>query len=326
MTDKNGSVAPRRTIERQDAEAFRSQRRDLLRFGGLMGLSAVTLGPSSSFARENNVSSDVRRGMVGTSEGFLHYWRAGQGRPIVLMQTLPFSSQMFEALVPVLAQDFDCIAIDPMGYGLSDYRSRPWSTEEHAAVIKEGLDNIGVDRPMIVLGGHFCASIATELAVRWRSSVSHVILDGANLDLPSVETPTEYSAQNFSKSLGVTPDRVSEMYGYGLDLVKKLNPELTAEALAGQQSAEFAMTFALNALFSGLPASTYDMRKYLKKMRQETLLIGSPTDNNFKYHEETFALLKRGQEHVFETINPLYQFNRPERAPEYAAVIKEFVG
>ena len=48
------------------------------------------------------------RGFVTTSLGQLHYRACGEGPPIVLMQTLPFSTAMFTNLMGVLGQHYAC--------------------------------------------------------------------------------------------------------------------------------------------------------------------------------------------------------------------------
>ena len=304
-----------------------SPRRRFLAVSGAVGVAAGVSSGRYTQASDAANHQKMKYGMVSTPDGHLFYRRVGSGRSILFMQSIPFSSAMFEALMLSLADRFDCIGIDPMGYGRSDKRMRAWSVEEHVENIVGALETLGIKDPMIVFGGHFSGSIATEMAITKPSLVSHVILDGPYYDNNLRENSEGNEGQGTTARQDIIKsESVGQMYGYGLDLMKRLNPELTPEDLESPLIAQFAMTFASNAVFSGPPSRPYNMKENLGKIEQPTLIVGSPTDNNRVHHDKAFALVKNGKEFLFDKVNPLYQFNRPDRAPEYAAVIKNFAG
>lgn len=305
---------------------YSSPRRHFLAVGGALGVTAAVRCGEQAHASGVSEGNSIKYEMVPTPEGHLFCRRVGSGRPILFMQPIPFSSAMFEALMLSLADRFDCIGIDPMGYGRSDKRDRPWSTEEHVENITGALKTLGVEDSLTVLGGHYSGCIATEMAIQKTSLVSRVIIDGPYYDNNLIENRESYEGQGTTaRQDTIKSESVGQMYGYGLDLMKRLNPELTPDDLESPLIAQFAMTFASNAVFSGPPSKPYNMVVNLGKIEQPTLIVGSPTDTNRDYHEKAFALVKNGTEFLFDHINPLYQFNRPDRAPEYASVIKNFV-
>ena len=303
-----------------------SPRRHFITVSGAVGVAAALHGGRYAQASGGSEHQKIKYGMVPTPDGHLFYRRVGSGKPILFMQPIPFSSAMFEALMLSLADRFDCIGIDPMGYGRSDKRARAWSTEEHVENITGALETLGIKDSLIVLGGHFSGSIAAEMAIKKPHLVSHVILDGPHYDNNLTENSDAYDGQGTTARQDIIKsESIGQMYGYGLELIKRLNPELTPDDLESPLIARYAMTFASNAVFSGPPSKPYNMKVNLGKIEKPTLLVGSPTDTNRVHHEKVFASLKYGTEFLFEKINPLYQFNRPDRAPEYATVIKNFV-
>jgi pimeloyl-ACP methyl ester carboxylesterase len=77
----------------------------------------------------------------------------------------------------------------------------------------------------------------------------------------------------------------------------------------------------------GETGADYALGDRLAKLTVPTLVMASPTDTMRPWHEATFALIPQdlARQHVFAGINPLYQFDRPDRAPEYAAVLMDFM-
>ncbi len=87
----------------------------------------------------------IRKSYVDTARGQIHVRSAGDGEHmLVMLQILPFGSQLFEALMPVLAEcGYHAVALDLMGYGRSDKRDDVWLIEDFAANIEDALARRG---------------------------------------------------------------------------------------------------------------------------------------------------------------------------------------
>jgi pimeloyl-ACP methyl ester carboxylesterase len=93
------------------------------------------------------------------------YSRAGRGEPMVLLHALGSSRAGWEAIMPVLEEQFDVLAVDLPGFGAS--APLPAGTEpspaELAAAVSGLLDDLGIDRPHVV-GNSLGVWVAMELA------------------------------------------------------------------------------------------------------------------------------------------------------------------
>jgi haloalkane dehalogenase len=84
--------------------------------------------------------------------GRLHYVDEGAGEPIIMVHGQPTWSYIYRNVIRGLAPRFRCIAIDLLGFGLSD-KPESWSyrPEQHAEHIGALLDHLGVDRTHLLV-------------------------------------------------------------------------------------------------------------------------------------------------------------------------------
>jgi pimeloyl-ACP methyl ester carboxylesterase len=86
---------------------------------------------------------------------------------------------------PLAAAGFRVVALDLMGYGDSDPRTRHWSIEDFAHSTLAAMDALEIERPVVV-AGHFAAQAAIELAAAHPTRVAALALDGTPLYSPEV--------------------------------------------------------------------------------------------------------------------------------------------
>lgn len=99
----------------------------------------------------------------------LFYRRHGSGFPVVLIHGCPQHSLMWHAIGPDLAKDFDVIAIDQRGMGMSSIAVSGYDGTSLAADLRAVLDQIGIDRAHVVgydLGAQTVASFARDYPER----------------------------------------------------------------------------------------------------------------------------------------------------------------
>ncbi|MBI3951633.1 MAG: alpha/beta hydrolase [Acidobacteria bacterium] len=114
----------------------------------------------------------------------IHYRRAGQGAPLVLLHASPGSSFSLQWLIKRLADQRTVIAIDTPGYGESTGLGleKP-EIADYAAALAESLNVLKLDR-IDLYGSHTGAKIALEFAVRHPARVRRLVLDGVALFTP----------------------------------------------------------------------------------------------------------------------------------------------
>ena len=105
----------------------------------------------------------MERGLVKTSDGYIHYRATGEGPPIILLHATPKSSALYLELMEVLGSKLRVVALDTLGYGMSDHPDYPPTIQDYARVVTEVLKSLGIRRASF-LGASTGGFIAVELA------------------------------------------------------------------------------------------------------------------------------------------------------------------
>lgn len=135
-----------------------------------------------------------------SSRGRVHYVDEGAGPPILMCHGNPTWSFLYREIITRLRDRFRCVAVDYLGFGLSD---RPtgfgYTIEEHAEVVGELMDHLGLDGFLSVgqdWGGPISMAVGTARADRVRG----VVL-GNTWFWPAADVST----QAFSRIMGSWP-------------------------------------------------------------------------------------------------------------------------
>ncbi|MEV0855988.1 haloalkane dehalogenase [Nocardia fluminea] len=110
-----------------------------------------------------------------SSAGRVHYLDEGSGIPILFCHGSPTWSFLYRKIIGELGDRFRCLAVDYLGFGLSE---RPpgygYTIAEHAAVVGELVDHLGLDQFVIMgqdWGGPIGAAVGVDRADRVRGLV-----------------------------------------------------------------------------------------------------------------------------------------------------------
>lgn len=105
-----------------------------------------------------------------SSAGQVHYIDEGSGTPILFCHGNPTWSFLYRGIVTRLRDRFRCIAVDYLGFGLSERpESCGYTIEEHARIVGELVDHLGLDSFVVMgqdWGGPIGMAVATERAER----------------------------------------------------------------------------------------------------------------------------------------------------------------
>jgi pimeloyl-ACP methyl ester carboxylesterase len=97
----------------------------------------------------------------------LEHTRTGSGPPIVLLHGIGMDRSVWDPVVPLLAREYEVIAVDLPGFGASAPPSGPPTVAALAAAVEE----LGLERPHVA-GNSLGGGIALELGTRgWAGSV-----------------------------------------------------------------------------------------------------------------------------------------------------------
>lgn len=131
----------------------------------------------------------IRKAYADTPEGQIHYRyllaESAHSWPVVYLHKSASSSQMFEALISSLGDDFSGYALDNPGFGNSYDPAHAPDTGYYVEALMAAIDGIGLQRFHLV-GHHTGACFAVEMAVRYPQRVQSLVLMG-----PAILTPRE---------------------------------------------------------------------------------------------------------------------------------------
>ncbi len=118
----------------------------------------------------------------------LHYERTGSGEPLLCITGFTISSAVYEPVLPLWGERYDCITYDNRGAGRSG--SPPWATSmpELAADAARLLDALEVESAH-VFGISMGGMIAQELALRFPERVRGLVLAGTTPGGPRAIRP-----------------------------------------------------------------------------------------------------------------------------------------
>lgn len=124
----------------------------------------------------------IEKQYIQTSGGQIHVRMTARhdAVPLVLLHQTASSSAMYEAVMPVLANDFWVIAPDTPGFGNSFSPVTRPSISFYAAVLWEALDGLGISTCHL-FGHHTGAAIAVQMAHDAPQRVARLALSGPPL-------------------------------------------------------------------------------------------------------------------------------------------------
>ncbi len=120
--------------------------------------------------------SVVRDGWVTLPTGArIHYQRAGEGEPLLLLHGIASSTRVWTRLIPTLARAHDVIALDLPGCGRSHKPENDYSVGTQTASIRYVLDALGVDL-VTVIGHSLGGAVAMSFAYHYPERVGRMAL------------------------------------------------------------------------------------------------------------------------------------------------------
>lgn len=111
-----------------------------------------------------------------SSVGPVHYIDEGQGRTLLLMHGNPDWSFLYRKMIPLLRDDFRCIAMDYPGFGLSvhpdKYGYRP---ADHGRIVTELVEHLDL-RDAVMVGQDWGGPIGMDVASRSPERFSALVM------------------------------------------------------------------------------------------------------------------------------------------------------
>jgi haloalkane dehalogenase len=108
--------------------------------------------------------------------GRMHYVDEGQGAPIVMVHGTPSWSFLYRYLIKGLSQDYRCIAVDHLGFGLSD-KPPEWDypLQEQAANLRALIEHLGL-RDITLMVHDFGGPLGLSYAIAQPDNVRGIVI------------------------------------------------------------------------------------------------------------------------------------------------------
>ena len=108
--------------------------------------------------------------------GSLHYVDEGNGPPVIMVHGNPTWSFLYRKLIKRLRSDYRCIAMDHLGFGLSD-KPKDWSylPKDHAANLTALIEGLGL-KDITLIVQDWGGPIGLSYAVAHPENVARIII------------------------------------------------------------------------------------------------------------------------------------------------------
>ena len=273
--------------------------------------------------------SVLRKQYVDTDAGQLHLCTAGSGPDVVLLHWTPFSARMYEHELPRLAElGFRATGVDLMGFGRSDKPGLPRPFDWHANAVGQGLSSAGV-HAYAILGAHFSAPVAVDLAVRENSPVTALLLDGVAQLLPpeAVAEIGKKVAENAGPGLHDDGSHRTFLWDQAINSYEIFDPDF----VLSDRTLPLIYRMIEDYLATGLPEDfggfdPYDMPEKLAQVTVPSCVLTAETDPLRTAQAPTVAALQAGSSAVRAVTLPGgHPLHDPDRRGQYAEAIADFL-
>jgi pimeloyl-ACP methyl ester carboxylesterase len=196
---------------------------------------------------------------IDTGELRLHAVIGGEGPPLLLVHGWPENWYAWRLLMPTLAQDFEVIAVDQRGIGLSDKPQDGYDSGTLAGDLVALMDALGHER-FAVVGHDTGYFIGYALAADRPDRVDRVALAEVPGPPGVIPSPPLFIPEPINNRLWHIP-------------FNRVNHELTEQLVSGREDVFFGYEFAIQSGGVSLPDDT--LQYYFDLFSDPDVLRGS---------------------------------------------------
>jgi pimeloyl-ACP methyl ester carboxylesterase len=126
----------------------------------------------------------TERGFLSVGGRRVHYRRAGEGPPLVMLHGSPGDGEVLAEEMAAAARRFTCFALDTPGFGRSDaLPGDSLTVRDLAAATAEAMEALRLP-PCRIYGTHTGAAIAVEVGAAFPERVTGLVLEGLPVFTP----------------------------------------------------------------------------------------------------------------------------------------------
>jgi len=262
----------------------------------------------------------MKRAYADIPEGQIHYRTAGSGESLLLLHGTPSTSEEYEGMIPILAKSYRVIAMDTLGFGMSDDPARYYAIEDYARSIISFLDALGISKTSFITH-HTGSTIAVDVAITYPERVDKLVLAGVATMDPGEEWKA-YMRRTFGPESAGGPTMTDDgaflaNRWWGMErFYPHFTPEAKLKHLLRTMSAHPGPHKAHRAV------EEYDIKRRLPLIKQPVLLVMGSDDVIAFTFETTKQLVPRNKAIVIDGGGNALAAEKPE---EYAQAALAFL-
>ena len=196
----------------------------------------------------------------------IHYVEHGSGDPILFLHGQPTWSYLWRNVLPELEGKGRLIAVDLIGYGLSDRPDLAYDIEDHIRYLDAFIDNLGLDR-LTIVGHDWGSFFGFHFARRHPERVRGLaFMEALLLPVPGYEAFDEQTRE-FFQTLRASQENAERMMVDENQFIEGVLPALTQRELTQHELDAYRAPWAN-------PAD----RRILCKFPQKLCIGGEPAD------------------------------------------------
>jgi len=142
-----------------------------------------------------NAMTNWQTGFVQSGAYKLHYQRAGQGVPLLLVHGRTDNAACWLAFAEPLTHHYDVVMYDARGHGLSDQPAAHYAPHDLAADMRNVIIALNLVRPIVI--GHSMGAMATLAAATTYSELMRaIVLEDPPLEMLNPQVDADVAAAN----------------------------------------------------------------------------------------------------------------------------------
>jgi haloalkane dehalogenase len=160
----------------------------------------------------------------------IHYLSQGKGKPVVFVHGIPTSSYIWRNIIPKVAHDHHCIALDLIGMGDSDKPDIKYTIHDHIEYFTGFMDALELSDVSLVLHG-WGSVIGFSYAKRHPKKIKSLAFLESYINLPENQRAAPLPVQEIAK-LAHDPEKLKHLVLEENYLVEKILSAITLEKLS----------------------------------------------------------------------------------------------
>jgi len=163
----------------------------------------------------------------------IHYISKGKGKPVVFVHGIPTSSYLWRNIIPLVATNHQCIALDLIGMGESDKPKMDYTIHEHVEYFTGFMDALGLSDVTLMMHG-WGSIIGFTYAKHHPEKITGLAFVESYINLPEDVKDIPLPIQEIAR-LAHDPKKLKQLVIEENHLIEKILPGITLKKISAEE-------------------------------------------------------------------------------------------